>query len=110
MADDCHGGRQSQPAERMSAPGLVADLVLEGGGVKGIGLVGAISVLEERGYRLHRIAGTSAGAIVGALVAAGLRATELVDVMNGVGYTRFQDAPALSHLGLPGRALGVLLA
>jgi len=26
-----------------------ADLVLEGGGVKGIGLVGAISVLEERG-------------------------------------------------------------
>ena len=48
-----------------------ADLVLEGGGVKGIGLVGAISVLEEHGYAFHRVAGTSAGAIVGALVAAG---------------------------------------
>ena len=50
---------------------LAADLVLEGGGVKGIALVGAISVLEERGYGFRRVAGTSAGAIVGALVAAG---------------------------------------
>ena len=53
---------------------LRADLVLEGGGVKGIGLVGAIAVLEERGYLFNRVAGTSAGAIVGALVAAGFAA------------------------------------
>ena len=49
---------------------MFADLVLEGGGVKGIALVGAISVLEERGYQFRRVAGTSAGAIVGALEAA----------------------------------------
>jgi hypothetical protein len=30
---------------------LNADLVLEGGGVKGIGLTGAICVLAEAGYR-----------------------------------------------------------
>ena len=30
---------------------LVADLALEGGGVKGIGIVGAVSVLAEAGYR-----------------------------------------------------------
>jgi predicted acylesterase/phospholipase RssA len=30
-------------------PRLVADLALEGGGVKGIGLVGAILVLDEAG-------------------------------------------------------------
>jgi NTE family protein len=47
-----------------------ADLVLEGGGVKGIGLVGAYSALTDAGYAFHRIAGTSAGAIVGALIAA----------------------------------------
>ena len=40
-----------------------ADVVLEGGGVKGIGLVGAISVLQERGYVFHRVAGTSAGCL-----------------------------------------------
>lgn len=49
---------------------MFADLVLEGGGVKGIALVGAISVLEERGYEFQRVAGTSAGTIVGSLVAA----------------------------------------
>ena len=32
---------------------LVADLALEGGGVKGIGIVGAVSVLAEAGYRLR---------------------------------------------------------
>ena len=53
---------------------MFADLVLEGGGVKGIALVGAISVLEERGYEFRRVAGTSAGAIVGSLVAANARA------------------------------------
>jgi NTE family protein len=49
---------------------LVADLALEGGGVKGIGLVGAIMVLAEAGYRFRCVAGTSAGAIAAALIAA----------------------------------------
>ena len=33
---------------------LVADLALEGGGVKGIAIVGAVSVLSEAGYRFAR--------------------------------------------------------
>ena len=49
-----------------------ADLILEGGGVKGIALVGSYTALSEAGYDFHRIAGTSAGAIVGALIAAGM--------------------------------------
>lgn len=49
----------------------ISDLVLEGGGVKGAGLAGAVSVLQGR-YDFHRVAGTSAGAIVAGLVAAGL--------------------------------------
>ncbi len=68
-----------------------ADLVLEGGGVKGIALVGAISVLEERGYTFNRVAGTSAGSIVGALVAAGLSSAEMIEIMRTLDYTRFRD-------------------
>ena len=30
---------------------LKADAVFEGGGVKGIGLVGAVAVAEEKGYQ-----------------------------------------------------------
>ena len=68
-----------------------ADLVLEGGGVKGIALVGAISVLMERGYTFERVAGTSAGSIVGALVAAGFTADELTSTVKAVDYSQFQD-------------------
>jgi NTE family protein len=68
-----------------------ADLVLEGGGVKGIALVGAIAVLEERGFEFNRIAGTSAGSIVGALVAAGMSGPDLVELMRTLDYRRFQD-------------------
>jgi NTE family protein len=86
---------------------MFADLVLEGGGVKGIALVGAISVLEERGYQFRRVAGTSAGAIVGSLIAANARAAELEEIMRGVEYPRFQDGPRWRSL-LLGKAVAVL--
>jgi len=85
-----------------------ADLVLEGGGVKGIGLVGAYSTLSEAGYAIHRVAGTSAGAIVGALIAAGMPAEDLQQVMREVDYGRFQDEGFLDHLGLVGKGASVL--
>lgn len=87
---------------------LDADLVLEGGGVKGIALVGAVAVLEERGYRFHRVAGTSAGAIVGSLVAAGVSAPRLREIMEQLDYRRFRDGTWLTRLGLPGQLLTLL--
>jgi NTE family protein len=86
----------------------VADLVLEGGGVKGIGLVGACSVLKEHGYRFNRIAGTSAGAIVGALIAAGMPLDELQKIMRELDYKKFQDTSFLDRLGAPGRAASLI--
>ncbi|WP_433473921.1 patatin-like phospholipase family protein [Spirillospora sp. CA-142024] len=71
-----------------------ADLVLEGGGVKGIALVGAIAEMEARGYRLGapaRVAGTSAGAIVGSMLAAGMPVPDMVRVMRELDYRSFQD-------------------
>ena len=59
----------------MNAIDTHADLVFEGGGVKGIGLAGALATLEERDYSPQNIAGTSAGAITAALLAAGYRPT-----------------------------------
>ncbi|HEX3784381.1 MAG TPA: patatin-like phospholipase family protein [Pseudonocardiaceae bacterium] len=81
------------------------DLVLEGGGVKGIGLLGAVLVLYEAGYRFERIAGTSAGAIVAALVAtyqkAGRDLRELQSAMNSCEYHKFKDATVAGHLTGP---------
>src|ERR671930_1607267 len=50
------------------------DAVFEGGGVKGIALIGAAAVVEAAGYRFYNLAGTSAGAIVAALLGAGYTA------------------------------------
>ncbi len=46
-------------------------LVLSGGGLRGIGHLGAIKALEEHGYRPSIISGCSMGAIIGAYYAAG---------------------------------------
>lgn len=78
------------------------DLVLEGGAVKGIGLVGAISALRAAGYGLGpggRVAGTSAGALVGSMVAAGVPAEELTQIMRSVDYRRFRDSSRFGALG-----------
>ncbi len=85
------------------------DLVLEGGGVKGIGLVGAISVLEEHGMAFARVAGASAGAIVGSLVASGMPAAQLQDLMTSLDYTRFRDETRLDHLPVLGKGLSLWL-
>ena len=75
------------------------DLVLEGGGVRGIGHVGALSVMEEQGYQWVHIAGTSAGAFVAALLAAGYSASELYDIMKTeVQFSRFARDPGLDGL------------
>ncbi|QRK08168.1 patatin-like phospholipase family protein [Archangium violaceum] len=85
-----------------------ADAVFEGGGVKGIGLVGALEHLEERGVKLQNVVGTSAGAIVAALVAAGYSAGELSTIMEELDYRRFTDMSALDRVPLLGPALSVL--
>ncbi|MBS7530872.1 patatin-like phospholipase family protein [Hazenella sp. IB182353] len=58
-----------------------ADAVFEGGGIKGIGLVGALCVAESKGYRWKKIAGTSAGSMIAALLAAGFKADELYELL-----------------------------
>ena len=70
-----------------------ADLVLEGGGVKGLGLVGAVVRLMREGYSFPRVAGTSAGAIVAALLAAGANAEQLIAAMKRLDYRRVPDPP-----------------
>src|SRR4051794_17242169 len=65
-----------------------ADLVLEGGGVKGLGLVGAVLELLGAGYTFARVAGTSAGAVVASLIAAGAGGDDLEAIMQRLDYAR----------------------
>ena len=93
----------------MNAIDTHADLVFEGGGVKGIGLAGALATLEEREYRPQNIAGTSAGAITAALLAAGYSAAELRDIIVSLDYRQFQDRAWEDKVPLVERSLSLLL-
>jgi predicted acylesterase/phospholipase RssA len=69
---------------------MEADLVLEGGGVKGIALAGAYSVLKEAGYGFRRVAGSSAGSLVGALIAADVPPEHLAELIRAVDFRSFR--------------------
>lgn len=87
---------------------LKADGVFEGGGVLGIAFLGALRCCEEIGLRWGELAGTSAGAITAALLAADYTADELEEVLGDLDYTRFISVKAnrLILAGDPSDALG----
>lgn len=93
---------------------LKADLVLSGGGVKGIGLVGAVVALMEAGYGIQRVSGTSAGSVVGAILAAGTQGSEhltpdeVKQLAMTVPYRKFLDATPITGIPLLGPVWGVL--
>ncbi len=86
---------------------MKADAVFEGGGVKGIGLVGAVSEIEKSGYQFENLAGTSAGAIVAGLLAVGYTASEIKEEMEKLDYNKFKDEGLLDKLGLVGKAFSL---
>lgn len=59
-------------------------LVLSSGGARGLAQIGAIEELEAHGYRIGSIAGTSMGALVGGVYAAG-KMSELRQMMKSMG-------------------------
>jgi NTE family protein len=85
------------------------DAVFQGGGVKGIALVGAASVVEETGYSFYNLAGTSAGTTVAALLGAGYSAEELKQILMDLDFKQLMDpATILSRIPLAGNYLGIV--
>ncbi len=90
-----------------------ADLVLSGGGVKGIALAGAVSALVDAGYSPERVSGTSAGALVGAVLAAAaqhgdLNPAMLTDLAMSIDYRRFLDPGPIERIPVLGPLRGVV--
>ncbi|MFY0543283.1 patatin-like phospholipase family protein [Brevibacillus sp. H7] len=81
---------------------MKADAVFEGGGVKGIAFIGALKVMEEQGYEWEKLAGTSAGSIVAALVSAGYRSVELYEVFKRMDYFHLLQRRGLGRIPLVG--------
>lgn len=87
---------------------MKVNLVFEGGGVLGITFVGAYKALSEKKIQVDKIAGTSAGSIIAALLASGYTADELIEVLKNTEYKQFMRKTKLSKIFLLGKPLSLI--
>lgn len=99
--------------DRPPAPRHVG-LVLGGGAARGFAHIGVLEVLEEAGIPVHLVTGCSSGAIVGALLAAGIPAHQLHELVRDLRWNQLSSLsliprgfPSL-NLSLKGFPLGLL--
>lgn len=70
---------------------MFIDGVFSGGGIKGFALIGAYDAVQKRGFQFKRVAGTSAGSIVAALIAARYTSDEIYQLVDELDVKKFLD-------------------
>jgi NTE family protein len=83
--------------------------VFEGGGVKGISLAGAVQAAELAGVSFHRVAGTSSGSIVAALIATGYNASEMKAIIESTPFRSFMQRSPVFNAKFIGPAVRLFL-
>ncbi|WP_080874586.1 patatin-like phospholipase family protein [Oceanobacillus timonensis] len=74
------------------------DAVFSGGGVKGFAYVGVLESWQEKNLQVERAAGTSAGAIIAGLLAAGYHYKDIKQMMKTLDVEKLADPPLLSKV------------
>ncbi|NLY58372.1 MAG: BamA/TamA family outer membrane protein [Gammaproteobacteria bacterium] len=81
-------------ADTAPAPEVRTGLVLSGGGARGLAHIGVLKQIEQMDIQLHAITGTSMGAVIGGLYAAGYSADELERIALELDWPEaLSDAP-----------------
>ncbi|WP_111307767.1 patatin-like phospholipase family protein [Confluentibacter sediminis] len=73
----------SQDSEKKD---IKVGLVLSGGGAKGLAHIGVLKVIDSLGVKIDYIAGTSMGAIIGALYASGYSGKKIDSIFSAVDF------------------------
>jgi len=87
----------------------LVNAVFEGGGVKGISLAGAVRAAERHGVAFHRVAGTSSGSIVAALLATGYNAEEMKHIIETTPFRSFMERAPVFNVRYVGPAVRLFL-
>lgn|SRR5699024_4352535 len=77
------------------------DGVFSGGGVKAYAFIGALESIRDRQLTLERVAGTSAGSIIAAFLAAGYQVEDIKQLIEDLDLKNFLDPPSLTKI-IPG--------
>jgi NTE family protein len=81
-------------------------VALGGGGIKGIAHIGVLDCLEQAGFQIRAVAGTSAGGLVGAFYAAGYHPKQIQEFVENLDQDKIfgrspEDGPSfLGYTGL----------
>ncbi|MGE8080141.1 patatin-like phospholipase family protein [Peribacillus loiseleuriae] len=88
---------------------MKVDAVFEGGGVRGIAFIGAIQAMEEEKVEWERLAGTSAGAVVAALLASGYKSYEIRDRLSEIDFSKLRGRTILNRVPILGTFLALMV-
>ncbi|MBV7508266.1 patatin-like phospholipase family protein [Bacillus sp. sid0103] len=88
---------------------MKADAVFEGGGARGIAFIGAIQALEEENVEWQRLAGTSAGAVIAALLASGYKSNEIRDHLSKLDFSKLRGRSYINRIPIFGTLLELML-
>lgn len=80
---------RKQEALAPASPAPAIGLALGGGFARGIAHIGVLKVLEEENIPVRVIAGTSVGALIGAIYCSGLTSSEMAEVAHNTRFTSF---------------------
>lgn len=87
---------------------MKADAVFEGGGARGIAFVGAIKAMEEEQVEWQRIAGTSAGAVIAALLASGYKSYEIRKLLSELDFSKLRGRTFMNRIPIIGSLLEII--
>lgn len=88
---------------------MKADAVFEGGGARGIAFVGAIQAMEEEKVEWQRIAGTSAGAVIAALLASGYKSYEIRKHLSELDFSKLRGRTLMNRIPIFGILLELII-
>lgn len=89
---------------------MKVDLVFEGGGVLGIGFVGAYEAFYEKKFEIMRVAGTSAGSVIASLICAKFTPQELKVELADTDFTMFLKTPPFGSIPVVGKVLSLIFS
>ena len=75
----------------------------------GVAHVGTLEVLDRAGYRFARVAGSSVGAVVGALVAADMPVARISEVLSGLDFGSLTDRSLIDRVPVLGPLASIVL-
>jgi NTE family protein len=76
-------------------------LALSGGSARGLAHIGVLDVLEKNNIKIDAIAGTSMGAVIGALYSSGVSLGQMFEFIDSMTWKRFSIFSNFNTPGLP---------